>query len=162
MAKVIKKGYGQIELNRCSFLRDGNIESQCVAAADLENGAIVSVDKAAKEVTAATTFTSGLLGVNYTSEKIYNQFTSGRKHFRVEKGAYPRVGYLKTGDVFSTNVMLSDGTDLSTYTTAITTGLYWTAPTTLTTAAPTSGLKLRVVEVTDTADGQTALKIQVL
>ena len=44
----------------------------------------------------------------------------------------------------------------------IKTGLYWTAPTTFTTTAPTTGLKLQVVELTDTADGQAAFKIQVL
>ena len=81
MAKVIKSGHGQIELNRCSFLRDGNIEAQCVAAEPIENGAIVIVDKQAKTVKNATAFTTGLLGVNYTTEKIYNQFTSGRKNF---------------------------------------------------------------------------------
>ena len=161
MAKVIKSGHGQIELNRCSFLRDGNIEAQCVAAEPIENGAIVIVDKQAKTVKNATAFTTGLLGVNYTTEKIYNQFTSGRKNFSVEKGACPRVGYLKTGDVFSTNVMFTEGADIPAAD-AIKRGLYWTKPTELTATAPTTGLKLKVVEVTDTADGQTALKIQVL
>ena len=58
MAKVIKSGHGQIELNRCSFLRDGNIEAQCVAAEPIENGAIVVVDKQGKTVKKATDFTN--------------------------------------------------------------------------------------------------------
>ena len=85
MAKVIKDGYSQIELNRCSFLHDGNIEAQCEAEVALENGLIVAVDKAAGTVkVAGDTAEDGIVyGVNYTSEKIYNQFTPGRKHFRV-------------------------------------------------------------------------------
>ena len=161
MAKYVKNGYGQIEPNRCSFLHDGNIESQCVASEAIENGAIVTVDKANGTVVPATTFTSGLLGVNYTSERIYNQFTPGRKNFRVEAGEYPRVGYLKAGDVFTTNVMFTE-TGVEVEDAKIATGLYWTAPATFATAAPTTGLKLQVVELTDTADGQAALKIQVL
>ena len=161
MAKYVKDGYGQIEPNRCSFLHDGNIESQCVANEAIENGAIVNVDKANGTVVNATSFTTGLLGVNYTAERIYNQFTPGRKNFRVEKDEYPRVGYLKSGDVFTTNVMFSE-TGVTVHETKIKTGLYWTAPTTFTTTAPTTGLKLQVVELTDTADGQAAFKIQVL
>lgn len=161
MADLIKSGYGQIELNRCSFLHDGNIESQCEATEDIENGAIVVVDKAAKTVRNAKVadFTADgvLLGVSYTTEKIYNQFTPGRKHFRTEKGAYPRVGYFKAGDVFSTNVMLTTGNFA-----AIEAGQYWKGETTVEAGAPEKGPKLLVAEVTDTADGQDALKIQVL
>lgn len=160
MATLKRNGHGQIELTRVSFTRDGNIEAQCFAAEDMDNGAIVVVDKAAKEVSVATDFTKGLLGVNYTTEKNYNQFTPGRKHFQVKKGECPRIGYLKTGDVFTTNVMISeDGTEIADG--AVEAGLYWTAAG-LVAAKPTAGLVLQVVEITDTADGQDALKIQVL
>lgn len=162
---VIKKGHGQIEPNRCSFLHDGNIESQCVATEAMDNGAIVVVNKVKNETTLATTFTTGLLGVNYTSERIYNQFTPGRKNFYVEEGEYPRIGYLKVGDVFTTNVMLTDASSIGdTEVSAIKEGkLYWTAPTTISSLeAKPEGLALQVVEITDTADGQTALKIQVV
>ena len=57
--------------------------------------------------------------------------------------------------------MLTEGADIPAED-AVKKGLYWTKPTELTATAPTAGLKLQVVEVTDTADGQTALKIQVL
>ena len=149
---VIKKGYGQVELNRCAFLHDGNIESQCVANEAIENGAIVNVDKANGTVVNATSFTTGLLGVNYTAERIYNQFTPGRKNFRVEKDEYPRVGYLVTGDIFSTNAYLTDKA------TEPEVGQYLQANGT----HGATKTKFLVVEVTDTADGQTAVKYQVL
>ena len=96
--------YSQVELNRCAFLHDGAIESQCVAAAALENGQIVAVDKKAGTVAVATgEETNVIYGLNYTAERIYNQFTPGRKNFRVEKGECPRVGILKTGDIFTTD-----------------------------------------------------------
>jgi hypothetical protein len=148
MAKVIKDGYSQIELNRCSFLHDGNIEAQCVAEAALENGLIVAVDKAAGTVkVAGDAAEDGIVyGVNYTSEKIYNQFTPGRKNFRVEAGEYPRVGILKAGDVFSTNAYLAHDAATPEVGDVLTKG----------------SVKLLVAEITDTADGQTAVKYQVL
>lgn len=105
--------YSQVELNRCSFLHDGNIESQCVATEALENGQIVAIDKKAGTVAVATGSESNVIyGLNYTAERIYNQFTPGRKNFRVEEGEYPRVGILKTGDIFTTdaNLELTYGT----------------------------------------------------
>ena len=150
MAKVIKNGYGQIELTRVSFTKDGNIEAQCVADEALENGLIVAVDKAAGTVKAVAKDAEAdekmVYGVNYTTERIYNQFTPGRKNFRVEEGECPRVGILKAGDVFTTNAYLvNEGTTpaegtVETY----------------------GAIKLLVAEITDTADGQTAVKYQVL
>lgn len=146
---VIKDGFGQIELNRCSFLHDGNIESQCKAVEDLENGMIVAIDKAKGEVKKATgtEAEAGMVyGVNYTAERIYNQFTPGRKNFVVKADEYPRVGILKAGDVFSTNAYLTNGAEAPVAGTVETKG----------------GVKLLVAEITDTADGQTAVKYQVL
>lgn len=102
--------YGQVELNRCAFLRDGAIESQCEAATDLENGRIVVVDKLNRKVYDATDEsapkTNIIYGINYTAERIYNQFTPGRKNFFVKKGECPRVGILSTGDIFTTDAYL--------------------------------------------------------
>lgn len=150
MAKVIKDGKGQIELNRCSFLHDGNIEAQCVAETALENGFIVAVDKAAKTVKAvakdAEVDPKAVYGVNYTSEKIYDQFTPGRKNFFVEAGDCPRVGILKAGDVFSTNAYLKNEENTPE----------------VGTIEEYGAISLLVAEITDTADGQTAVKYQVL
>jgi hypothetical protein len=106
--------FKQVELNRCAFLHDGAIESQCVfnPADDdevLENGMIVIVDKAKGEIKKASGSETGVVfGLNYTSERIYNQFTPGRKNFCVRKGEYPRVGILAKGDLFTTDADLSD------------------------------------------------------
>lgn len=106
--------FKQVELNRCAFLHDGAIESQCVfnPADDdevLENGMIVIVDKANGEIKKASGSETGVVfGLNYTSERIYNQFTPGRKNFCVRKGEYPRVGILAKGDIFTTDADLSD------------------------------------------------------
>lgn len=147
---VIKDGFGQIELNRCAFLRDGAVESQCAAAGDLENGKIVAVDKVNKlvyDVDADDAPTENVVyGVNYTAERIYNQFTPGRKNFIVKEGEYPRVGILSTGDIFSTNAYLENGAEDPVVGTVVTKG----------------AVKLLVAEVTDTADGQTAVKYEVL
>ena len=159
---VIKNGYGQIELTRVSFTKDGNIEAQCeyVATQDdkgnlevLENGKIVAVDKAAKKVydaekiPAEVTKENLVYGVNYTTEKIYNQFTPGRKNFAVVDGEYPRVGILKAGDVFATNAYLEDKGEVPAVGTVKTVG----------------AVKLLVADnEIGTADGQTAVKYQVL
>lgn len=157
-------GYGQVEPNRCSFLHDGNIESQCKAAVDLENGWIVKVDKAAKEVTLATEL-SGLIGLNYTAERIYD-YATGLKNYYTKKDEYPRVGYLKVGDVFTTNAIKTTMTSAN-ITTYITTGLFASAgtdgPCTLTsTTQPAGDFGLQVVELTTMPDGQAAVKIQVI
>jgi hypothetical protein len=150
---VIKNGYGQVELTRCSFLKDGNIESQCEAATDLENGKIVAVDKANKKVydvdniPSEVTKANLVYGVCYTAERNYNQFTPGRKHFITKAGEYPRVGILKAGDVFATNAYLENEGEV-----------------------PANGTTLTKEKVTllvadneiGTADGQTAVKYQVL
>jgi hypothetical protein len=150
MAEVTfaKDRYAQVELNRCSFLHDGNIESQCVAAEDLENGMIVAIDKkngiVVKAGTTGTVTVNGkevtigedlVYGLNYTTEKIYNQFTPGRKNFYVAAGEYPRVGILKTGDIFTTDAAVADVGNLK---------------------------FLKVDENTDMADGTAAVKYQVL
>jgi len=157
-----KYGYGQIEPNRCSFLHDGNIESQCKATVDLENGWIVKVDKANGTVTTATEF-KGLCGVNYTAERIYERAT-GLKNFKVKAGEYPRVGYHKTGDVWTTNAVTTTLTE-GAINTAITaaSGLFVKPDRTLTSAGqPVGDFGLQVVELTTMPDGAPAVKIQVV
>jgi hypothetical protein len=99
--------YSQVELNRCAFLHDGAIESQCVADVDLQNGEIVVINKAEGKIVKATgKETSAVYGLNYTSERIYNQFAPGRKNFYVAAGEYPRVGILAKGDIFTTDAVI--------------------------------------------------------
>lgn len=100
--------YSQVELNRCAFLHDGAIESQCVADVDLQNGEIVVINKAEGKIVKATGKEEGsvVYGLNYTSERIYNQFAPGRKNFYVAAGEYPRVGILAKGDIFTTDATI--------------------------------------------------------
>jgi hypothetical protein len=140
------KTYTQVELNRCAFLHTGAIESQCVYEAKdenevLQNGEIVVIDKKAGKVySVANKAAAGeneiIYGLNYTSERIYNQFTPGRKNFCVVNGEYPRIGILSSGDIFTTDYDLND-----TY----------------------GSLKLAVVDAdADCADGTAAQKYMVL
>lgn len=102
-----KVKYSQVELNRCAFLHDGAIESQCVADVDLQNGEIVVINKAEGKIVKATgSENNAVYGLNYTSERIYNQFAPGRKNFYVAKGEYPRVGILAKGDIFTTDATI--------------------------------------------------------
>lgn len=99
--------YSQVELNRCAFLHDGAIESQCVADEDLQNGEIVVINKAEGKIVKATgSEENAVYGLNYTSERIYNQFAPGRKNFYVAAGEYPRVGILTKGDIFTTDATI--------------------------------------------------------
>lgn len=100
--------YSQVELNRCAFLHDGAIESQCVADVDLQNGEIVVINKAEGKIVKATGKEEGsvVYGLNYTSERIYNKFAPGRKNFYVAAGEYPRVGILAKGDIFTTDATI--------------------------------------------------------
>ena len=74
-------GYGQIELNNVAFRRDGRIEAQCkpnatdFSTAKLENGMLLAVDGANREVKFAT---DGSLPValNYSAEHIYDERTA--------------------------------------------------------------------------------------
>ena len=120
------KGYGQIEPNQVSFTRDGRIEAQCeldpaVFASNFpmtadeatagmiygENGAFYMVDKVNKIVTVPTKELSDKgfpMGVCYSSEMIYNQFTPGRRNFCMICGEFlPRLGYTEVGERMTLN-----------------------------------------------------------
>lgn len=126
-------GFGQIELNQVSFTRDGRVEAQC----DLDNtvfashfpmtkeeatkgliygevGAFLMVDKARGIATVPTKALSdkGLnMGINYATEKIYNQFTPGRRNFcQVCDEFYPRIGYTEPGERLTTNTVAWEST----------------------------------------------------
>lgn len=104
---MVNVKYSQVELNRCAFLHDGAIESQCVADVDLQNGEIVVINKAEGKIVKATgSEDNAVYGLNYTSERIYNQFAPGRKNFYVAAGEYPRVGILAKGDIFTTDATI--------------------------------------------------------
>ena len=102
-------GYGQLELNQVAFRRDGRIEAQCKLASGIEyveNGMLLAVDPAKREVKMPTG-DDKFIALNYTTEHMYDErLAHGLKHFRLNKDSFlPRLGYLATGDKFTTNCL---------------------------------------------------------
>ena len=183
LTRLTIDGYGQVELNNCAFRRDGRIEAQCApdtaafSQARVENGMLLSVDAVAHKV---TTPTDGLpLALNYSAEHIYDERTPGLKNFSLKgdgsEDFYPRLGYLSVGDKYTTNCISYDSAVDSGWTTEsafisalasyATTPLYATAGEdgshVISATAPTTGLKLRVIEKTTMPDGTLGVKFQV-
>lgn len=127
------KGFGQIEPSQVWFTRAGMVEAQCyldeekfaasfpmtpAEAEDgkiyAENGAFLMVDKANKTATLPNQTMSDAgfpMGINYSTEKIYNQFTPGRRNFAMIAGEYlPRIGYVEPGMRICTNSVCWDDT----------------------------------------------------
>ena len=79
-----------------------------------QNGAFVIVDKANKLLAVPTTANSKMgfpMGINYSTEKIYNQFTPGRRNFYLTtKDWLPRIGYVEPGMRINTNTIQWDTT----------------------------------------------------
>lgn len=109
LQRIAHEGYGVIEPNQVTFTRDGRIEAQVPASVDVENGMLLAVDTAKGEVRFPKADEDCLIGLNYTSEKIYNQFTPGLKNFKVVSGVCPRIGFLTNGESFTTNAVCYDG-----------------------------------------------------
>lgn len=115
--------YGQIEENQVWFNRAGMIEAQCYldpecfsdtqVAPDVkyaapvgggeatkivaQNGAFLMVDKANKLATIPNEEMSKAgfpMGINYSTEKLYNQFAPQRRNFFLTTSDWlPRIGY---------------------------------------------------------------------
>ena len=127
------KGFGQIEPSQVWFNRAGMVEAQCFLDEEkfasnfpmtpdesdagkiyAENGAFLMVDKANKTATLPNKDMSDKgypMGINYSTEKIYNQFTPGRRNFCMIAGEYlPRIGYVEPGMRICTNSVCWDDT----------------------------------------------------
>lgn len=127
------KGFGQIEPSQTWFNRAGMIEAQCELDPDkfaanfpmttaeatggkiyAENGAFLMVDKQNKIATIPNKAMSDLgykMGINYSTEMIYNQFTPGRRNFCMIAGEYlPRIGFTEPGMRICTNTVMWDDT----------------------------------------------------
>lgn len=125
------KGYGQIEPSQVWFNRAGMVEAQCFLntkefashfpvlpseAADgkivAENGAFLMCDKERKLACLPSKKLSDwgyVAGINYSTEKIYNQFTPGRRNFCMVAGEYlPRIGFVEPGMRICTNAVCWD------------------------------------------------------
>lgn len=134
------KGFGQLEPNQVWFTRAGMVEAQCAldpekfashfpmtkAEADTnkiygEVGAFLIVDKAKHTATIPTKALSDKgypMGINYSSEKIYNQMTPGRRNYCMICGEFlPRIGFVEPGMRFTTNTVAWDTTASTIFTT---------------------------------------------
>lgn len=178
-------GYGQLELNNCAFRRDGRIEAQCkldatdFASVPAENGMLLAVDNVARVVRFVDSSDDAPVAINYTSEHMYDERTPGLKNFKLERGSFlPRLGYLSTGDKFTTNCFSYDTNDFADDAAVRAIALtgssavkvyaseYAAGDGTIllkkTTAPTGKKVLLKVIEVTTMPDGQFALKFQVL
>lgn len=107
--------YSMVELNQVAFRRDGRIEAQLpfdggdgVVA---ENGMLLKVDYATKKITLPTSPAAGdIFALNYSSEHMHDERTPGLENFCINKGEYPRVGFLSIGDRFTTNAITGTAT----------------------------------------------------
>ena len=130
------KGFGQIEPSQVWFNRAGMVEAQCELdptqfashfpvlpseAADglivAENGAFLMCDKERKLACIPSKKLADwgyVAGINYSTEKIQNQFTPGRRNFCMVAGEYlPRIGFVEPGMRICTNSVAWD--DQSTF-----------------------------------------------
>lgn len=163
LKKLIKEGYGQLELNFAAFRRNGAIEAQCKLADGIEyieNGMLLVVDRVNRTVyLPGTEGVEGPIALNYTTEHMYDERAKALKDFKLDKNGFlPRLGYIGVADKFTTNtVVYAEGTEPADYKygkpceTAPYQGYIELTNT-------KEGACLQVLEVTDMPDGQPAIK----
>lgn len=130
--------YGQIEENQTWFNRAGMVEAQCaldpecfsdVQVAPLtvyaaaagqtpatkivaQNGAFLQIDKANYTATIPTEagLNAGMpVGINYSTEKLYDDFHKARRNFYLTTQDWlPRIGYVEKGMRITTNTVQWD------------------------------------------------------
>lgn len=185
--KLSKNGYGQIELNQVAWRRDGRVEAQCAldstefpadGSVVAENGMLFAIDNVTRTLKKATTAlaTTNIIGINYSSEHLYDERTPGLKDFALTGGEdfLPRLGLPAVGDKFTTNTVCYNTTNFTNEealidalegiaTTKLYAGIasdnsgYWEIVKT----APSAGPSAEVIEYTTMPDGQIAVKLQI-
>ena len=171
MANIVRNGYGQLELNRVAFRRDGRVEAQVPydTTADhvFENGMVVTIktDATGKRVVPGVV-EGGLCGILYTSEELYDTRKPGLKNFGVvvENGevkgpegydVYPRIGFLAAGDVFTTNTVVKTDDFTAGKTVKVAATGEWTV-------GEGAGPEGVVNQVYTMPDGQAAVEIEII
>lgn len=170
-------GNGQIELNNVAFRRDGRIEAQCKLSVAAENGMILAVDIAKREVRLPKADGEDCpLAVVYTSEHLYSDKKAGLKNFINEEGSYPRMGYPAIHDIWTTNTIGYDSSEFNSNDAVVAAiknagkkALYGKVGAegvvTLTATKPTSGLCFKVATgmgAGSMPDGQVGVKLEVI
>ena len=179
LQRFVIDGFGQLELNQVVFPRDGNVEAQCAldatdfASVPAENGMLLAVDRA-NRVVKFPTDDSMPIAINYTTEHMYDPLNNALKDFKLERGSfYPRMGFLKAGELFTTNCLCFDDGEFadsdavetaaeSLKTTALYGGMSAVGAIKVSATMPSVGPVLKAVEMTTMPDGQFALKFQVV
>ena len=132
---------------------------------------LLEVDKVNNEVKLPTG--AFPVALNYSSEKLYYDHEKGLKHFKQVAGEefLPRLGYLKLGDIFTTNCLAYDDLEFAdddAFWAAAdahkTTVLYGIACANgaIQITATSTGANVVVIDKGTMADGQDALKVQAL
>lgn len=126
--RIACDGYAQLELNQVAFRRDGRIEAQSKLKAYVastaedgfdeahpaENGMLLVFNAPKREISKPAAATDKVL-LNYTTEHMYDERTPGLKNFYLVPGTFlPRLGYLATGDKYTTNCVAYDSEDYAT------------------------------------------------
>ena len=170
-------GNGQIELNNVAFRRDGRIEAQCKLSVAAENGMILAVDTAKREVRLPKAEGEDCpLAVVYTSEHLYSDREDGLKNFINKEGSYPRMGYPAIHDIWTTNTIGYDSSEFTSNDAVVAAiknagkkALYGKVGAegvvTLTATKPTSGLCFKVATgmgAGSMPDGQVGVKLEVI
>lgn len=180
--RIACDGYAQLELNQVAFRRDGRIEAQSklkpfVAstgedgfdkAHPAENGMLLVYDAVKREISKPAAATAKVL-LHYSSEHLYDEKDPGLKNFCLVPGTFlPRLGYLSTGDKYTTNCVsyplgdtYADEDAFWTAVAAVGTTPMYAAPSTdgshyVTTSATNAVAK--VVKKTTMPDGQNAIQ----
>ena len=182
MAKFTIDGYGQIELNNASFLRDGGVEAQSkISPVDFEdpgyaeNGMVLQLNGPERMLEKPVADSGFPLVVLYTSESagLYENHLTGLKNHKNDiTGFYPRAGHPRMGDKWTTNCfgygdgIADDEAAVTAIKAAKDTPLYAVPGAEgyieLTTTAPTEGLAFRVIKPHTMPDGQFAIQVQVI
>lgn len=177
LQRITHDGYGQIELNQVAFRRDGRVEAQCALASGVEyveNGMLLAVNNVTRTIALPTEDEAMPIALNYTAEHMYDERLPGLKNFRVNRGEIlPRLGYLATGDKFTTNCVCYDDGEFASEealvtaldavkTTTLYGGISTTGAIKVTKTKPTVGPALLVIKKTTMPDGQLAVKFQAL
>lgn len=137
LQRLIIDGFGQVELNRVTFSRTGEVEAQCgwdVKDSEdkpviCENGMLLAVDKANSAIVLPSE-DAVLIGLNYSAEHMYDTYVKAKlgvpgvewtnssryaNYFLgVDGGNFlPRIGFLSKGDVFMTDCVCYDSSDFA-------------------------------------------------
>lgn len=118
LKRFVCDGFGQLELNQVAFRRDGRIEAQCKIADGIdfvENGMLLAVDNITRTVKKVAEGGVHPIALHYSSEHMYDDRHNALKDFKLEANSFlPRLGYLSTGDKYTTNCLAYDDSKYAT------------------------------------------------